>query len=246
MKLHRQAFVFDAHCDTAMRLVGDERIDLGDRHADGHIDLPRARDGGLDAQIFAVWVSPQMPESLATERARAMIDALWEQARKHPGRNGDRPQGRRRSAHRQGGQARGDRRDRGRASHRRGSRRAPRLLRARRPVHDPHVDEHEQMGRLVGRHDDVGRAFRFRALGRAGDGPARDDHRLLARLGEDPLRRSRDDEEPRSRLALVHARPHRYPPERERRRAPRGAKERRRRLRQLLRRISRQRVSTKR
>jgi membrane dipeptidase len=86
MKLHRHAFVFDAHCDTAMRLVGDERIDLGDRHADGHIDLPRAKEGGLDAQIFAVWVSPQMPESLATERAHAMIDALWEQAHKHQDR----------------------------------------------------------------------------------------------------------------------------------------------------------------
>jgi membrane dipeptidase len=86
MKLQRHAFVFDAHCDTAMRLVGDERIDLGDRHADGHIDLPRALDGGLDAQIFAVWVSPQMPESLATERAHAMIDALREQARVHADR----------------------------------------------------------------------------------------------------------------------------------------------------------------
>ena len=84
MKLHRHAIVFDAHCDTAMRLVGEERIDLGDRHADGHIDLPRALDGGLDAQIFAVWVPPEMPESLATERAHAMIDALWEQARMHP------------------------------------------------------------------------------------------------------------------------------------------------------------------
>ncbi len=86
MDLHRQAFVFDAHCDTAMRLVGDERVDLGDRNADGHIDLPRARDGGLDAQIFAVWVSPEVPESLATGRARGMIDALQEQARKNAGR----------------------------------------------------------------------------------------------------------------------------------------------------------------
>jgi membrane dipeptidase len=86
MKLHRQAIVFDAHCDTAMRLVGDEPIDLGVRHADGHIDLPRALEGGLDAQIFAVWVSPEMPEDLATERAHAMIDALKEQARKHADR----------------------------------------------------------------------------------------------------------------------------------------------------------------
>jgi len=84
MELHRKAFVFDAHCDTAMRLVGDEPIDLGDRGEDGHLDLPRAQDGGLDAQIFAVWVSPEVPESLATEQAREMIDALREQARRHP------------------------------------------------------------------------------------------------------------------------------------------------------------------
>jgi len=84
MKLHRQAIVFDAHCDTAMRLIGDEPLDLAERHTDGHIDLPRAREGGLDAQVFAVWVPPQMPEAEAAERAHAMIDALWEQSRTHP------------------------------------------------------------------------------------------------------------------------------------------------------------------
>ncbi len=83
VKIHQKAIVFDAHCDTAMRLVGDRKIDLAERHADGHIDLPRAKEGGLDAQIFAVWVSPEMPAPAATERARAMIDALWEQSRAH-------------------------------------------------------------------------------------------------------------------------------------------------------------------
>lgn len=83
MEIHRKAIVFDAHCDTAMRLVGESPIDLGERQKDGHIDLPRAREGGLDAQIFAVWVPPQMPESAYSERAFEMIDALWEQARKH-------------------------------------------------------------------------------------------------------------------------------------------------------------------
>ncbi len=29
MKLHRKAIVFDAHCDTAMRLIGKRAIDLG-------------------------------------------------------------------------------------------------------------------------------------------------------------------------------------------------------------------------
>ncbi len=86
MKLHRGALVFDAHCDTAMRLVGEDPIDLGERSTDGHIDLPRALEGGLGAQIFAVWVSPQMPETLYARRAGAMIDALHEQARLHADR----------------------------------------------------------------------------------------------------------------------------------------------------------------
>lgn len=86
MKLHQKAFVFDAHCDTAMRLVGDNRIDLGIRQPDGHLDLPRAKEGGLDAQIFAVWIPPQMSEARATERAIAMVEAVREQARAHPDR----------------------------------------------------------------------------------------------------------------------------------------------------------------
>lgn len=83
MKLHQQAIVFDAHCDTAMRLVGPGAVDLGQRLPDGHMDLPRIKEGGLDAQIFAVWLPPSMPDNAMTERAHAMIDAIWDQSRKH-------------------------------------------------------------------------------------------------------------------------------------------------------------------
>jgi membrane dipeptidase len=83
MKLHQKAIVFDAHCDTAMRLIGDKRIDLGVRQPDGHMDLPRMKEGGLDAQIFAVWLPPGMPEDRMADRAHAMIDAVWEQSRRH-------------------------------------------------------------------------------------------------------------------------------------------------------------------
>lgn len=84
MELHRAAVVFDAHCDTAMRLVGDGGVDLGARLERGHIDLPRMMEGGLDAQIFAVWVNPGLPEEEWVEKALAMIDAVREQAEKHP------------------------------------------------------------------------------------------------------------------------------------------------------------------
>ncbi len=51
-------------------------------------DLARMRAGGLDAQFFSIWVSPDHydPEQpgLATRRALAMFDAVAEQARRHP------------------------------------------------------------------------------------------------------------------------------------------------------------------
>ena len=88
LKLHRSAIVFDAHCDTAMRLVGDQGIDFGVRHEPdrrgGHMDLPRMVEGGLDAQVFAAWVDPSLPESIWADRAKEMIDAVRHQALQHP------------------------------------------------------------------------------------------------------------------------------------------------------------------
>jgi membrane dipeptidase len=85
-KLHRDALVFDAHCDTAMRLIGEDRIDLGERHDTGHMDLPRMAEGGLDAQIFACWLDPGLPEREWIKRTLQMIDGVWEQAARHPDR----------------------------------------------------------------------------------------------------------------------------------------------------------------
>ena len=56
--LHRSALVFDGHCDTAQRF-GIELEDFAVRQASGHLDLPRMLEGGLDAQVFAIWVDPQ-------------------------------------------------------------------------------------------------------------------------------------------------------------------------------------------
>jgi membrane dipeptidase len=85
MKLHRAAIVFDAHCDTAMRLIGDRAIDLGIRQDEGHIDLPRMREGGLDAQIFACWPNPRLERDVYIKQTLQMIDALWEQSERHGG-----------------------------------------------------------------------------------------------------------------------------------------------------------------
>ena len=84
MKLHRKAIVFDAHCDTAMRLIGKGAIDLGIHQERGHMDLPRMREGGLDAQIFACWPNPRLERDVYVKQTLQMIDALWEQSELHP------------------------------------------------------------------------------------------------------------------------------------------------------------------
>ncbi len=60
--------VFDGHNDTLLSLHQKDRGDqtFFDRSERGHIDLPRAREGGFGGGFFAVWVPPaSMPDSSA-------------------------------------------------------------------------------------------------------------------------------------------------------------------------------------
>lgn len=54
-KVHRDAFVFDAHVHAINRQF-HHGGDIGTRVADGQFDLPRARQGGVDAMFFSVFV----------------------------------------------------------------------------------------------------------------------------------------------------------------------------------------------
>jgi membrane dipeptidase len=54
--VHNRAFVIDLHNDVLEKVV--DGYQLGIRNTFNHSDLPRFRDGGYDAQMFAVWVSP--------------------------------------------------------------------------------------------------------------------------------------------------------------------------------------------
>src|SRR5450759_5008380 len=59
LAIHRRAIVVDMHADTTQRLV-DEKVDLEQRLSDGHLDAVRAKEGGLDAQFFSIWVEPEL------------------------------------------------------------------------------------------------------------------------------------------------------------------------------------------
>jgi membrane dipeptidase len=56
-RLHRDALVLDTHADTTPRFQ-DPEFDFSARHApaEGRIDLPRAREGGLDVQFWSIYV----------------------------------------------------------------------------------------------------------------------------------------------------------------------------------------------
>jgi membrane dipeptidase len=86
VSIHRRAIAVDMHADTAQRLV-DERVDLAQRLPDGHFDSVRAREGGLDAQFFSIWVEPELfggGGSRAIKRADDQIAAVRALVEKHP------------------------------------------------------------------------------------------------------------------------------------------------------------------
>src|SRR5262249_46287342 len=59
LTIHRNAIIIDMHADTTQRLL-DESVDIDRRLTDGHFDAVRAKEGGLDAQFFSIWVEPQL------------------------------------------------------------------------------------------------------------------------------------------------------------------------------------------
>ncbi|HEY3358450.1 MAG TPA: membrane dipeptidase [Polyangia bacterium] len=84
--LHASALVVDAHCDVAQVML-DERRDIGRRLRSTHFDLPRAAQGGLAAQFFALWVEPDAYHGEgAWARTLALLGAVERAAAAHPGR----------------------------------------------------------------------------------------------------------------------------------------------------------------
>lgn len=86
LAIHERAIAIDMHADTTQRLL-DENVDLAQRLADGHFDSVRAREGGLDAQFFSIWVEPELfggggPKAM--KRADDQIAAVHALAEEHP------------------------------------------------------------------------------------------------------------------------------------------------------------------
>ena len=74
-ELHSDSIVIDTHADTTQRLIYDG-FDLGERHADGSVDIPRMREGGVGAIFLATWIPGTATGPGAVERALGQIAAI--------------------------------------------------------------------------------------------------------------------------------------------------------------------------
>ncbi|MBK9169643.1 MAG: dipeptidase [Bryobacterales bacterium] len=82
-ELHRQALVFDAHVHMANRQFYHGG-DIGDRLVGGQVDLPRAREGGLKAMFFSIFVHERYyPARYETKQALRLIDLALDQIEKN-------------------------------------------------------------------------------------------------------------------------------------------------------------------
>lgn len=81
--LHFSSIVVDTHDDTTQRLL-NPAFDLGARHEDGSIDIPRMKEGGLSAIFFSIWISGRVTGPEATRRAVTQINAVRQAVASHP------------------------------------------------------------------------------------------------------------------------------------------------------------------
>ncbi|MEJ7779484.1 MAG: dipeptidase [Daejeonella sp.] len=78
-KIHQKAIVVDTHGDILSDQIRSG-IDIGKRQAGGNFDLVRAKEGGLDVQVFSVWCDASGGFAMANRQ----IDSLESLTKRHP------------------------------------------------------------------------------------------------------------------------------------------------------------------
>ncbi len=86
-KVHDAGFVFDGHNDLPWRLRQDGdvafgKLDIGKRLPTGQTDIPRAREGGLKAQFWSVYIPSEHPNPART--VTEQIDLVHRMIERYP------------------------------------------------------------------------------------------------------------------------------------------------------------------
>jgi membrane dipeptidase len=84
-KIHQKAILIDTHNDAiSNQLI--TKADLGKLQTAGNFDLVRAKQGGLDVQVFSIWCGDQYGNGTAYAYANREIDSLMALVNRNPGK----------------------------------------------------------------------------------------------------------------------------------------------------------------
>jgi membrane dipeptidase len=83
-QLHFSSIVLDTHADTT-QLFGTKDYDFAKRNTGGsHVDIPRMREGGLNALFLSIFIEASIQGPPAIQKALDQIDAIRVTVRDHP------------------------------------------------------------------------------------------------------------------------------------------------------------------
>lgn len=81
--LHREAFVMDGHTHVMTRELL-MKTDIGQRYPDGNVDLPRAKEGGVNAMFFSVYTPENYyPGRFETKNTFRVVALALDQIKKN-------------------------------------------------------------------------------------------------------------------------------------------------------------------
>src|SRR5215813_7028589 len=80
---HAQNIGIDSHIDTVQRVLIDQ-VNLAQRSPIGHVDIPRLKEGGINAPFFALWVPTYYSGAEAVRRTLDLRDAMQRLFDAHP------------------------------------------------------------------------------------------------------------------------------------------------------------------
>ncbi|MEO3403676.1 dipeptidase [Mucilaginibacter sp. CAU 1740] len=84
-QIHQKAILIDTHNDViSNQLI--TKVDLGKLQTEDNFDLARAKQGGLDAQIFSIWCGESYGKGTAFAFANREIDSLYALIKRNPGK----------------------------------------------------------------------------------------------------------------------------------------------------------------
>lgn len=91
LELHKRSLVIDFHCDAILATLPDaafiigsgQKRTLAERSTEGHVDIPRLFDGGVDCQVFAHFIEP-IYNPIAPQRMLQIMGYFISEIEKNP------------------------------------------------------------------------------------------------------------------------------------------------------------------